>query len=456
MTIVTVPSLTPRYPITLVGEDTKTLVSEKFSDAKGYAGDAITAANKYLDILSAIFTSAAMPETDIDYGFQDVSLDTDIESKRPEAPSGGQLTPTPITPPSLGTIPGVSIPSIVVPSSDFGALETDFSFSEPVYASQLAEDVKAALISYIANGGTGLGAAVEAALWARALARQELDNERVYDEALNYFAARGFTIPPGALTGKLAEAVAEQTRATAQMNYEIMIEQARLAQANTHHVLTVSVQLEGVEKEFADKVANRAFESARSACEIVINTYNAKIAAYATELEKGKTEAVVADMKVKAQIAQGDQAVKVYAADIDKYKTDVAQELGIIESVAKVYGYKVAGYEADAKVAIGVLDAQVEAFKGRLIQANNQTQLTLKEAELVLQSYIAALALQEESTRGAAGIAAQIAASALNSVNASANLGYTIGKSQSESTGHATGISRSASLGEAHHYTHEA
>ena len=448
----TIPQLSPRYPEN-IASDTAPLVEEKLQQGKDYADDAIASAQLYLDALSLIFTSASMPSIDIDYDFQEIALDTDIESKRPDAPSDEDLTPSPVTPPTLRDLGEVEIPDIDVPVDDTGEISTSLIFDEPAYASDLADAVKVSLLDYVQNGGVGLGADVEAAIWARAQARQDLKNERVYNEALELFAARGFTIPPGALGGRLVEALAEQTRADAQLNYEIMIEQARLGQDMTKHTLTVSVQLEGIEKDFANKIAQRALDKARAACDIIINTYNAKVTAYAARLESCKSKAQIAQIRANVQIAKGNQVVAIYAAEMEKYKADLTQELGLIEWTAKVYGYKIAGYEADAKVAVGILDAQVEAFKGRLTQANNQTQLSLKEAELILQNYLGSLALQTEASKGGANVSAQIAASALNAVNVSATIGATAHWSQAENTAHSTHISAAAQLSESHQYS---
>jgi len=453
-TYVTVPALSPQTPHTLSTPDAATLATEKFADAKSYAEDSFESAEAYLEVLSALFAGADMPDVDISYDFQDVVLDAEIESMRPDAPTDSELTPATITPPSLGAIEGVVVPSIDLPEDDTGELVTSFVYDEYPYTSDLADAVKTALQSYIADGGTGLGADVEAAIWARAQARQDIVNERVYNEALEYFSARGFSIPPGALGGRITEALAEQTRANAQLNYEIMIEQARLAQDMTKLTLSASIQLEGVEKQFADGVANRALEKSKAAVDVIIRAYSAKVAAFAARSEAVRTQAAVEEIKANVQIAANTQVVEVYKADMEKYKVQVATELGIIESVAKVYGFKIAGYEADAKVAVGVLEAQIKKYEGQVTQATSQTTLSLKEAELVLNSYLGALALQTEATKGGASIAAQLAASALNSVNASASLGYNVALGRHDSVQASQSISKRGELGEQHSFTH--
>lgn len=454
-TIVTVPSLSSKYPSTpSVEAPAVTEVKDKFAEASSTAFQALHDARNALAVLKHLFTSASMPTDleDIEYPTHEISLATSDVPTKPAEPTGAELTPGAVTMPTLGTVPGITVPSITVDAVAPADPAVDFSFREDTYSTSLLTLVRAALEDYIENGGTGLGADVEAAIWARARARKDLENERVYTEALEYFSARGWDIPPGALGGRLVEVLKEQTRANAQINYEILIEQARLAQSNTQHALDASVQLEGIEMGFASSVAGRALEKAKAACDVIINTFSAKVAGFAAKLEKNKAEAAVADSRANAQIAIGGQVLAKYAAEMEGYKAQIATELGIVESVAKVYGFKVAGYEAEAGIAVETLRAQIEAYKGELIQSNNETQLTLKEAELTLQSYLGALALQTEAAKGTANISAQLAASALNSVNASASISSGHAVSYSEQVSHGTRISNAAALGESHVY----
>lgn len=455
-TYVSVPTLEDIHPGIPGDPAAIPLVSEKFEDAKAYAGSAFEEANQYLEVLSVLFATAEMPKIDISYDFQEIALDAEIESKRPDPPSDEDMTPTIPTVPSMGVLESVIVPDVDVPVDDTGQLVTSFVYDEYPYSSQLADAVRAALLNYVTNGGTGLGADVEAAIWARAQARQDIQNERVYNEALAFFSSRGFDIPPGALVGRLSEALAEQTRANAQLNYEIMIEQARLAQDMTKHTLQVSVQFEGVEKQHASEIANRALEKAKSACDVIIRVYSAKVAAYAARVDAARTKAQVAEVTANVQMAKNTNTVDVYRAQVDAYRSQVAAELGIVESVAKVYGYKIAGYKADADVAISLLEAQIKVFEGKLQQATNQTTLSLKEAELTLNSYLGALALQEKAAEGGASVSAQLAASALNSVNASAALGYNVQRSRADGVSAQRSIAKSGRLDESHTYSHNA
>ena len=438
---VTIPSITPKYPV-MPADKASNLVTEKFEQTAEYADTAFESAEECLEALKDLFP-ITFPDTVIDYDYINASLGVEVG----DAPDEPDVSITKPTPPSCGPLEIVEIPFILLPDPP-GDPAAEFIYNETDYQSQLLTDLIAALLDYVQNGGTGLAADVEDAIWARARARKDLVNEKVYDEALNFFAARGFALPPGALGGRLTEALQEQARADAQINYEVMIEQARLAQTNTHFTITSSIQLEGQEREFFDRIANRAFNKAKVLVDVIINLYNAKMQGYVAQMEGKRIEAEVAKTRGELQISKNRNTVDVFNAMIAKYDAELRSEIGIAEAIGRIYGYKVAGYEAEARVAIADLNAQVEIFKGRVSQSNNQTRLIVMEAEMVLRAYIEAAKVQEAALEGAANVSAQLAASALSAVNASATLGYGSSITRGDGVNARTSIDYSASKSE--------
>ena len=428
------------------------LVTERFEIAGDLAQEQVDAAQVYLASLTSLFASANMPDYDIDYDWQTPVLDSDITSYRPEAPSDEDLTPGDITVPVMGALNTITIPTITIPTYTLVAPTDELSYNEAVYQSDLQDVLKTALETFIADGGTGLGSTIEDALWARAQAKQDILNERTYDEANEFFSSRGYTIPPGALGGRLTEALAEQTRASAQLLYEIYIEQARLARAQSEYTMTAAINLEGQDKELFNNVANRALEAAKATIQVIVDIYNAKVQEYIAKLEGNKLIVEAEKIKVDAAAAANKSITDAYSADIEGYKAKVTMELGIVEQIAKVYGYKIAGYEADAKVAATELDAQIKVYQGNIDQANNETALTLKEAELAVQSYLGALSLTSDAIKAGGNISAQIAASALSAVNASANLGATAGTDYGSRSTYSDSTSESYDINEVHTY----
>jgi hypothetical protein len=421
------------------------IVQQRFDDAQAYSDAAYQKLESLIDQLSEVFSGADMPLTDVEYTDQDASISSNITSYRPTPPS--DLTPEDVEEPTRPSLSDITVPTVNIPDfDDINMPETAYSYVESGYTSELAEQVKEALLAWIEDGGTGLGAAVEAALWARALARQQSKNEKMYAEEENYFAARGHILPPGALSAGLREINVEIERANAQMNYEITIEQARLAQNNTQFTITSGLTMEAQDKEFFNQVANRALQSAKDAVQVIIDIFLAKVQERLGQYELAKTEAQVATSIVAMQADANRAKVDIYNADIEMFKANLTKELSIIETAGKVYGFQVAGYEADAKVEQARLDALIREFQARIEQEKAKTELSIKEAEIALQNYLGALNLNIETIKGAANIASQIAASALSGISASASIGDSFTRGISQTYSHGEQISNSAQI----------
>jgi len=437
---VEISDITPKYPGMIPsGAQARDLVSEKFEQTYDFADEAFEDAQSALAALKSLYP-LSYTSPDIEYEYIEASLGAEVDAA-PEDPDVNIEAPDP---PSCGDLEDVTIPYFSAPS-DPSDPAAEFIYNEPVYQSELLTALKSALLDYVQNGGTGLDADVEDAIWERAKARKDLLNEKVYDEAENYFAAKGFVLPPGALGGRLTEALQEQVRADAQINYEIMIEQGRLAQTNTHFTITSSIQLEGQEREFFDRIANRAFNKAKVLVDVVINLYNAKMSGFIARVEKYKADASIAKIKGELAIGKNRIIIEEFQAKVAKYDAELRSEIGIAEAIGRIYGYKVAGYEAKSRIAIANLGAQVELFKGRIAQSDNQTRLSLAEAEMVLKAYLAAADMQGKASEGVANVTAQLAASAMSAVNASASLGYSTGYTRGDGIRASTAISESAS-----------
>jgi len=430
------------------------LVEDKFTSAQAYADDAIDTAKYYLEALANLFANIAVPENDINYDFQEMSLTNDLPSLRPEAPSDEELTPATVSIPGRPTFSTVTIPTITIPSYDIVEPDVNFNYSESEYSSDLNTVLIEAVKNAVENGGTGLGEEVEAAIWERGRNRTELENERLYAETEEYFESRGYEIPPGMLSGRLLEITKEINRNNQQLNYEISIEQARLAKEHSQFIISSAIQLEGQEKELFNATAARLLEAAKAAVEVILTTYKTKVDAYVAKLQASSLEVEIAKTQAEVVTKSNENLVSIYQSDIEAYKIRVATELSIVENIAKVYSYKVAGYEADAKAIAVTLDGQIEEYKAKISQANNQTELSLKEAELTLQGYLGAMNLTAEGQKAISNISAQLAASALSSVSASASLGDSLSRGVSTGYSYNHSLSNTANLSEQHYYPH--
>ena len=435
------------------GNDTEVLVKERFDLAETVALEQVDAAQVYLASLTTLFANAVMPDTNISYDFQNLEIDSGLTSNRPDAPSDESLTPSTITVPTKGNLTSISVPTITIPTYTLEEpTTTELEYDEAVYQSDLHDALEEVLLAFIEDGGTGLGSEVEDALWARAIAREALVNEKRRDRIEEYMSTRNYTVPAGARTGLLKEALLEETRADSQANYEISIEQARLARAQSEFTVTSSLALEGQAKDQFNNIANRALEYAKASAQIIIDLYLGKVQGYIAKQQALKLTVEAAKLQVDAAAAANESVNQSYAIDVQAYEAQTKMEIAIVESIAKVYGYKIAGYEADAKVAAIQLNGQIEELRAKMDQANNQTNLTIKEAELTIQSYLGALQLTSDAIKTGGTISAQIAASALSAVNATATLGASAANNRSTGRNYSANISNQASLSESHSY----
>lgn len=443
----------PHMTRTLGINDASEIVGERFDFAQEYAQQSFDTAADYLQALQAIFTNLNLPYPSVQVEEQDLVLDDTSIGSEPTAPTDAQLTPAAIDAPEapdLADVTLIDLPVLTAVQPTTPGSEADFDYSETPYASQLADNLKAQLVTYLAAGGTSLGAEVEAAIWQRALDRQESEHERSYREVETYWSARGFDTPPGAMTGQLTEINREIVRSRIAINAEITIEQARLAKQFAVEVLGAGIQLENVDKQHYNAVAGRALDAAKSAVDAVITVYSEKVKAYAASMEGYKAQAEAAKAQAEVQISVNEARVDRYQAMVEAYKARVSTELSIVENLAKVYGYRISGYEAQARVAAVRLDSQIKAYQGRLQQEELKTSVELKEAEMVLQAYLGALSMQTSNAQAGANIAAQIAASALSAIHASATIGDSSSRSDQVSFSHSESLGNSANINESH------
>ena len=154
-----------------------------------------------------------------------------------------------------------------------------FSFEEITYDSYVNSATSA-----IDNLG-GLSESVEAAEWARAKARLDISNERTYNEALSFWSSRGWALPVGAMTGRLTEALTEQTRAEQQLSYEVMIKAADINHDANKVKAASYIELEKVVSDYANKVAQRAFDSAKVIQDTALVVFNSQVALYNAEMD---------------------------------------------------------------------------------------------------------------------------------------------------------------------------
>lgn len=325
------------------------LIKSQFDLGQSYATDAYAQAIDYLERLLAIIDDLPEYLDDPDTLFEDVLAPT-IDS------------PTWLELPQKPDLPDVTFPT------------TSFAFSEIPYTSTLHDAVVDDLIAQLVSSSTGLPADVEEAIWNRAKARTALENQRIREKLESDIASRGWELPGGPLQAAITEAIIEETRANADINEKIMIQQATMTLENRKSTLQFATVMEEQARNYANAVANRTLEAAKATVQMAI------------ELVKGQIDYVLG-------------LIEIYKADTIVYSERV-------------------------KAASIELSSQIEVFKAQVQENKDKADILLKAAEVNLQVFIQNKSLSMEAAKAGGNVFSQVAASALNAAHASASLGY--------------------------------
>jgi len=368
-----------------------------------------------LDVVAPAYNDPDFPD-DV---MPDVPTDVpSLDAVTYPVPPDYDLPETPVLGPDL-VVPDP--PDVVLPDLDIDAPEftvespgNSFVYTEGAYTSELLDAAKAWLQDQIASGSTGLDADVEQAIIDRAEARQELKHVDTYDEAENYFAGRGHTLPLGALSGRLLRVLEQIGREEQQLSDDTMIEQAKLAQTNTHFVIERSLSYEQIAQDHFNKVADRAFQVARAIQAAAMDVFNGQVAKYNADLAGYQATAQVYEIRIRAALLilekykaelEGvnlkgrlrEQTLNLYNLQLEGTKTLVSLYATEMQSaqvkaqvnatVIEAYRTRISAYSA----AIGAITAKYNGYQAQL--AGEQTKADVYKTQVgAYQAHISGIA----------------------------------------------------------------
>ena len=330
-----------------------------------------------------------------------------------------------------------------------GEINAGLTWNDTPLSADMYPTILARILADLADGSTGINATVENAIYARAWQRATVKRADEYQKLNNDIAARGFSLPPGALLGALAEFSDEAVRMDADINNNIITTQADLAQKNAQFIIQQGLALEGILRKTAEAGADRALEYQKSKVEFLIRDYAERVRAFTSTIEgqKALVEAQVSALRGIIDTNKGRVEVfkEQYQALAVRIEAVASRNKAVTDvHLAQVQGYseeqKAAGIENQSRVAI--LEAKVKA-------ADMEVRAAIAEAEQTVEGYTSEMSLRKQLATEMANIASQSVASWAGAVNASASLGYSGSESKSESWGH------SDSLNESHSYEHD-
>lgn len=246
----------------------------------------------------------------------------------------------------------------------------------PEFFTQL-QRIEDQLATYLA-GGTGLSSDVEDAIYERAKDKEIAEARRSSRQAYANAAARGFTIPDGAVFSQDARARQSASDNLARSANEIAIKQAEMEQANLQFAVTTSASLRQAALSASlsyhsnlISLNGQALEYARNVVANVVEVYNLTVRAFGAKLEAYRAEAAVYDTRLKAALASLDvyrtqiDALRALT-DVDRAKVDVYRaQLGALETRANIYRTQVQTIVERAnleKMKVDLFRTRVEAY----------------------------------------------------------------------------------------------
>lgn len=342
----------------------------------------------------AEFTDAAPDAPAVTLAFDDPTLTVNL----PSAPSLLSINITPFDGMNLPTIDPDAIPQLTVVAPSVREY-----IPGAQYTSSLLTSVRAYLQDIIDNGGTGLNADVENAIWDRGREREARAAREALDK-LDEMEAMGFALPPGAYVDARLKVITETDYAERGLSREVMIKQAELAYAASKDMTAAAIELEAKSMDYANAVEQRLFESTKYATEAGIAIYNARVQAYAAYLDAYKTKVQIYQAQVQAEVAkvdayraqvQAEEAkAQVNTALVEQYKAQVdaamanvrifEAEIAAIQTKAmiektkvEIFGEQVRGYAA----RINAYTASVEGYRATLEAEKTKQDVYVSQVE---------------------------------------------------------------------------
>ncbi|MYL84858.1 hypothetical protein GTA51_17230 [Desulfovibrio aerotolerans] len=179
-----------------------------------------------------------------------------------------------------------------------------------------------------------------------------------------------------------------------------------------------------------------AHAAALAGQEVKARLYAEQVRAFGAEVDAAK---VAAETRLAVSARDNEVRLDAYKADVTRFEAELRQGQARAEILLKdkelalgVYDSGLKAGQAEAELRSRDHAAQVDAFL-------KSAEVSIKQADMLLQNSLGELRLEAEKIRSGAQVSAQMAASALNAVNATAQIGY------SESVGERTSTSTTES-----------
>lgn len=256
---------------------------------------------------------------------------------------------------------------------------TPYSYTEAAeYTSALLSSLKDKLGARL-QGGTGLSAEVEQAIWDRARSRENsvsLGNEL---EVLRTSEGLGFKLPAGVTAAQLRSAQLETSSKNSSLSRDIAVKQADLEQTNLKEAIAEGIGLESKLVDYSFQLERLTFESAKEAAANAVEVQNLAVRQYAGLVAgyeafiKGYSAVIDSQTKkveiYKAELQAEQTKAQINSTLIDQYRASI----DAVKAQISVYQVQIEGAKALVDLEKLKVEAVSEQIRAYVAGVNAQT-----------------------------------------------------------------------------------
>ena len=262
--------------------------------------------------------------------------------------------------------PGIDMPEFDATFPEFGGAppNTGLTWSEPGYSAGIIEDSIAQIRVFLA-GGSGINPAVENALMDRGRDREDRLVTQQEQQAIEEWATRGYTAPPGLLVQRIDAIRDEGLIKKLGLNRDIVIKVHQDEIENLRFAVQQGIAAEQLYVQLHLAAAQRLFEAQRLAVQWSVDLYNSFVTLFTARMQEVQIRAQVYETQVRAAISN----IEVFKAQIDG---EIAKG-EINKSIVEVYKAQIAAqeflvrvYESEVRatgVRVQVYGEEVNAYR---------------------------------------------------------------------------------------------
>lgn len=293
-------------------------------------------------VLTALLPSIVQPTPPADFTNVAPVIDTLQPIVLPASPDD-----TLPTAPTLEQIVLPASPVVITPTFDAVLVGSPadptavFAFTQTVFTDTLLDAVKTKLAFWLGDNQTGLSDAIYQAIWQRAREREDGISLQAREESFEEFAARGFSLPPGALVRRNQEIIQGNQDKSSSLSREQAIKQAEMEVDNVRYAMTEASRLEVALIDNHLQTERLGFDIARTTVDLAlqlfaaqVNRYNADVSAFRTEAEVFKVllEGEVLKLDVFRAELEGEKIKgEINTQKIDNYRAQIDAVLATFE-----------------------------------------------------------------------------------------------------------------------------